>query len=351
MTQVLYQSEPLTDGSNCYLNGRPWEEQEARLRKLSNEALARCHLEPRQLRLAGHMGNFGYSDFALAVVTEGPEPSHLVTVHFPYDDFPLDEVHRQVASMCSWLLALDRDTELEIQIPVADEAGAICQLLDHRPDGPAAVCTVQRWVKGKDIAKEDEPINLPKATMHELGIVLGRLHNHGRTWPRPDSFNRIRINWMGDVEEVERDHWKVRTDNNLSRDELALLQHTVEAVTRNRQARGEPWGLTHGDFRVLNCVEEEDRYKPIDFDLCALTHQFDDIGWCLVDVQAPEMRRGFLDGYASVTPQQSDFVRLVEGALIAARTRRCAWGGELPDCLIPECKKYLSDEPFLFGYK
>ena len=30
--------------------------------------------------------------------------------------------------------------------------------------------------------------------------------------------------------------------------------------------QGEPWGLTHRDFRVSNCVVGGDRYKPIDFD-------------------------------------------------------------------------------------
>ncbi len=37
--QRLYQSEDLTDGQNQYVNGRLWEEQEARLRKLASAAL------------------------------------------------------------------------------------------------------------------------------------------------------------------------------------------------------------------------------------------------------------------------------------------------------------------------
>ena len=75
---------------------------------------------------------------------------------------------------------------------------------------------------------------------------------------------------------------------------------------------------------------------------------YDDLGWCLIEVEVPEMRRAFLDGYVGSAPSQTDFVRLVEGALIAARTRRCAWGGPAPGCLIEECEKYLSEKPFLF---
>ena len=67
----------------------------------------------------------------------------------------------------------------------------------------------------------------------------------------------------------------------------------------------------------------------------------------VVNVSDDSMRRAFLDGYLSVAPQQPAFHRLVEGALIAARTRRCAYGGGLPPRLIPECKKYVSEEAFL----
>ena len=184
--QSLHQSEELADGQNSYVNGRPWEEQEARLCRLADEALSRCHLQAKQMSRAGHMGNFGYSDFALRVVTEDQEPSHLVTVRYPYDGFPLVEVHRQVTSLCAWLVAMDRQTELELQVPVADETGEFCQLLDHRPDGPAAACTVQRWVKGIDLVTEDEPVDLPEEALHELGGLLGGIHDHGRTWSWSD---------------------------------------------------------------------------------------------------------------------------------------------------------------------
>lgn len=354
----LYQNEPLTDGQNRFVNGRRWEDQEARLRKVADAALAKCGIVPQQMSIAQHMGNFGYSDFTLNVVTDGQEPSHTATVHYPYDHFALDEVHRQVASMCAWLFALDKDTDLDIAVPIVDETDALCQLIDHRPDGPAAVCTVQPYVKGKaiatiehkgwDLANEDEPIILPKETIHALGIVLGHIHTHGRTWSRPDGFNRFRIDWMENAKEVERDYWNERKDNKLSPDEQALLEQTIETITRNRKERSEPWGLTCGGFRVTTCVEHKGLYKPVSFNP-TLTYQFDDIGWLFVDISDYAMRQAFLDGYLSITPTLPDFLRLVEGALIAARTRRCAYGGKLPTRLIPEAKLYQAGEPFLLG--
>ena len=345
--QPLYQSEDLTDGQNSDVTGRPWEEQERRLRRLAEETLSRCGVSPRHMWRASQMGNFGYNDFALAVTTEGDAPSHLVTVRYAHEPFPLVEVHRQVASLCAWLAALARDTEVEVQVPVPDEAGEICQLLDHRPEGPAAVCTVQRWVPGEAVAGEDEPVELSEDTLRALGGLLGQVHNHGRAWSRPAGFNRMRIDWMRDVEEVNRDYWNARGDERLSKEELSVLRKTVAVLTEVRKRSGESWGLTHGDFRAGNCVEHEGRYAPIDFDTCALSYQLDDVGWFLVDVHNPDLRRAFLSGYARVIPMPS--LRLVEGALIAARTRRCAWGGPLPEGLIRQCERYLSEESFLFA--
>ena len=197
MTQ-RFQSEDLTDGSNGYLQNRPPKEGEADLRKLATQSLARCQVTPSQMRVAGQMGNFGYNDYALAVLTEPGEPSYLATVHYPYDGFPLDEVHREVGTMCSWLHALDHDTDVEIQVPIADDTGALCQLHDHRPDGLSAVCTVQRWVKGEDLVKDGDPVELPLATLHEIGTVLGRLHTHGAGWARMNDRVRIQTDWRRD---------------------------------------------------------------------------------------------------------------------------------------------------------
>jgi hypothetical protein len=357
--EVLYQSEMITEGNNDFINGRPWPDQEAILHQLAKEALEHCGLSCEEMTRAGHMGNFGYSDFALAVRTSGKSPSYLATVHYAYDDkFSLDEVHRQVASLCAWLFALGRDTALDIQVPLATNGG-LCQHIDHRPDGPAAVCTVQRWVAGKDIISEDiwegwdlkgdKAIDLQPEAMQKIGAVLGHIHTHGRTWSRPDGFNRMRTDWPTDLSELEYRFWNKRQDGDKPGEELELIRRTLDQLTRDRKAGGEPWGLTHGDFRMHNCVVDGDIYKPIDFDLCALSYQYDDIGWFFTDIQTPTLRRDFLDGYLDAAPQAADFLQLAEGALIAARVRRCAWGGKFPPRLVAECEKYLKGETFLLA--
>lgn len=149
---------------------------------------------------------------------------------------------------------------------------------------------------------------------------------------------------MSDVAELERE---VRSGH-LSRDEWAILWRAVEVIVPNREAHGEPWGLTHGDFRPGNCVEDQGHFKAIDFDLCTLTYQCDDLGWCFARVERAEMRRAFIEGYRSTTPVQEDFERLVEGALIAARIRLWSWGGPKPEGLLRECEWYLSGQRFLY---
>ena len=41
------------------------------------------------------------------------------------DVFPFDEMHRQVASFCAWLAALEAETDLDIQTPLTDGEGLI----------------------------------------------------------------------------------------------------------------------------------------------------------------------------------------------------------------------------------
>ena len=352
--QVFYQSEMITEGINDIING-PWEGQVEMLHQLATEALMNCGHRPTTLQRAGHMGNFGYSDYALAAVTDGQAPSHLVTVHYTYDDkFPFEEMHRQVASLCAWLFALDRDTDLDIQTPLADRSGALCQRIDHRPDGPAGVCTVQRWVAGRDIIGEelwegwdlkgDRALVLEPGAVGKMGALLGRVHAHGHTWSRPDGFNRMQNDWEEDLTELEYRFWQ---KGDKDPQDLVLVQRTLQEIAQTRKAQGEPWGLTHGDFRVSNCVVDVDNYKAIDFDLCNLSFQFDDIGWFLVDIAEPALRRAFLEGYQGMSPLGADFLRLVEGALMAARMRRCAWGGGYPEPLVSECRMYRAGEEFL----
>lgn len=359
--EVLYQNEMITEGKNEVIQG-PWEDQENMLHRLAAEALEACGLQGRSLRRVGHMGNFGFSDYALAAEADG-RPTHLVKVHFSYDDvFSFDEMHRQVASLCAWLAALDAQADLDIQAPLADRNGDLCQRIDHRPDGPAAVCTVQRWVKGRDVVgddiwegwdlKGDAAVDLTPADLNGMGAVLGRIHVHGRAWPRPDGFNRMRVDWPTDLSELEYRFWKEHQDGDKPAEELELIRRTLDRIARTRRERNEPWGLTHGDFKIHNCVVEQTPrgplHKPIDFDLSSLSYQYDDIGWFLLDISKPALRRAFLDGYAVAASLAADFMSLVEGALIAARVRRCAWGGKYPQQLPGECEQYLAGTAFLF---
>ena len=287
---------------------------------------------------ATHMGNFGFSDYGLAVVLEGPEPSYHLTVHFPYDDFSLIEMRRQLASMCAWMLALDQDTGLEIQVPIANESGDFCPLFDHRPIGPTAVVTLRRWVPGKPIAKEGTEAELSDGTVRKIGALLGELHRHSSSWAPPRRFSRFVADWECDLKEL------AHAEN------AELLQRVLSAVAKSREPGTEPWGITHGDFQASNVLADSDRLLPIDFDLCVMAHHYNDLGWFLLDVM-PSSGHAFIDAYVDTVAVPSDFERLMDGAYIAANVRRCAWGGDWrdPDTVIQACEAYLAGRSFLFG--
>jgi len=334
----VYQCEPLSAGSNRYLNGREWVDQEAALRRIAAEAAGSFGLGPKDKYCATHMGNFGFSDYGLAVVLEEAEPSYLLTVHFPYDDFSLIEMRRQLASMCEWMLALDRDTSIDIQTPVANGDGEFCPLFDHRPTGPAAVVTLRRWVPGKPIAESDSQADLTEEVSRRAGRVLGELHSHSSSWIPSRQFSRFHADWACDLEELAQgDNWE-------------LLSRAMSAVAEYREAAAEPWGITHGDFQASNLLADGDRLLPIDFDVCVMAHHYNDLGWFLQDL-VPGSHHAFVDGYRRVVAVPGDFERLMDGAYIAASIRRCAWGGDWrdPGTVVEACERYLAGRSFLFG--
>jgi len=340
-----YQSEKLAEGTNAYLDGLP-NTGHRELEDVAHAALNRCGISAAERRLAGQMGNFGYGDTSHAVLTGTPEPSFLLTLHVPYDGFPPDEVHREVETMYAWLADLDRSTTIDLQTPIEDADGRLCQI-HQLPNGLPVVCTVQRWVPGQDLVKDGEPVELDSETLASVGRMLRQVHAHGAEWARSTTPQRIRPDPMIDVAEVGTDTWGSRKERNATSEELALLERTVSQIVQARESSREPWGMAHGDFRATNCVEFEGQIKPIDFDLCTLTYQFDDLGWFLRDLKNQESCKVFLDGYHKAGPEIPEIVRQVEGAFIIAQIRGCAWGGPFPERLVVDCERFLVGKEFL----
>ena len=346
MTQ-RYQSEKLAALTTAYLAGLP-HHGHRELEAISHAALDRCGIQYTGKRLAGQMGNFGYNDTCHAVLTGEAEPSYLLSLHVPYDEFPPDEIHREVSTMCAWLADLDRSTTVDVQTPIPDADGELCHI--HRlPNGLPVVCTVQRWVSGQDLVKDGEPVVLDDSILEDVGSMLRQVHAHGAEWARLATPQRIRPDPIVDVAEIATDTWGERKERNATSAELAMVEATVRRIVDTRKSSDESWGMAHGDFRIGNCVELDGEVKPIDFDICTLTHQLDDVGWFLVDLAHATSFEPFLTGYHSGGSEIDEFIHRVEAAFIIAEVRMCAWGwnGPFPDRIVADCESFLAGKRFL----
>ena len=83
---------------------------------------------------------------------------------------------------------------------------------------------------------------------------------------------------------------------------------------------------------------------PLDFNLCTLTYQSEDLGWFLLDIKDQSSRQPLLSGYHSAGPEIGGLIRQVEAAFIIAQVRTCAWGGPFPERLVEDCERYLTEE-------
>ena len=89
-----------------------------------------------------------------------------------------------IESEIDWLEALHRDRVAEVIEPVADRSGAIIQTLVSRQGGPDRFAVMFKFLDGTEPSPDDDL--LPWFEM--LGELTARLHQHAKSWQRPQGF-------------------------------------------------------------------------------------------------------------------------------------------------------------------
>jgi Ser/Thr protein kinase RdoA (MazF antagonist) len=196
--------------------------------------------------------------------------------------------------------------------------------------------------------------------MSEVGAVLGKLHQHSRTWDRPNDFRRPE----NESERIGRNITRLKEAANAGRipaSSFEILDRATQLYkTEMSEARSpDTWGLVHGDFKCGNCVVSGDRISPIDLDWCCFGYYLGDIGWFFAVHDMPRaLREAFLEGYSQQVPLDENVLRLIEGTFIEAWIRLEAWCSEnakhrfegLPHFVDAACRAYLDGQPFVMDW-
>lgn len=178
-----------------------------------------------------------------------------------------------IRSELAWLAALRRDTPLPVQRPRAGCDGDDVQQVSHPGVPGERSCSLLGWVPGPRVGTR-------RGLDHQrrMGRLCGILHEHGRRWKRPRSFERmrwdehtmLRVPAWGDPLAAPGLRRRDRDLFARTRDEAAgALQAFPKTPTR--------FGLIHADLHGWNVVRQGDAVVPIDFDDCGF-------GWFLHDI-------------------------------------------------------------------
>lgn len=261
-----------------------------------------------------------------------------------------EDVRGHYRSHLLWLLALDRDSGITVQVPRPSVSGDLVVSLG--PSSGERLASLLTWVEGSPLWPEGGDPD--PDSLRDLGGLLARLHHHGESWRRPED---VVLPYAGsdDLEETLERFYPAMADGGLSGGDAFQVESVLNAVDdhlRKIERSGSSRGPLHGAFTSRSCVRLRDDLRPVGFDRCCIGWYLSEIGSLFdVDRLAPPHRRHVLDGYDAVRPLPGHAMRTIEGFLIQSRISRSAESGfgadEFHDFLWDECARYIAGYPFL----
>lgn len=167
----------------------------------------------------------------------------------------------------------------------------------------------------------------------QLGEITARLHDHARSWSRPESFTRF--TWDFDTALGPSGHWGRWQDGMaVGPEEEEVLGRCAQRVGDRLQRWGkgqDRFGLVHADMRLANLLVKEDRVTVIDFDDCGLSWYLYDLGSSLSFIEhepyVPDLVEAWVTGYQRVAPLSAADVQELATFIMLRRLLLVAWIG------------------------
>src|SRR5436190_2272836 len=156
-----------------------------RLKVMARKALDDFGIEDATLVPLEHMAN---TTFRVEAADVG---RYVMRIEAPSSSTALPpRTEEQVRSEMEWLVALTRDTDLVIPVPVSTRDNGLLTRVEVEGVPEAQVCVLFRWIDGRFINKGLTPTHIER-----VGVFTARLHEHttkqfvppaGFTRPYPD---------------------------------------------------------------------------------------------------------------------------------------------------------------------
>jgi Ser/Thr protein kinase RdoA (MazF antagonist) len=341
---------------NDRLDHLPPELRAQRYQRLAEAALARYAIgDAVTTFVAHHNGGVLYH----AQTTNGQRYALKVLAPRSAADAPTPQ---GIRSVLLWLAALARQTDLVIQEPVADRSGELLCAVAYPDLREPFRCSLQRWVEGEHAGGD-----VRQAQAYQVGVLLGRLHQHGSQWVpsvvvEAQEFDEA---WLADQAQAL---FMVVGLGVVSAAEWTTLEAAQRLISDQMRALGREravWGPIHGDLHQDNVLFCGGEAQAIDFDRLYRAHFAFDVGVSLYHLlylpgaAGAETRRALLDGYRSIRALDLASGVGLEAFICAAALANLAFQASLPeerssprfasnvrDLVTNYCRKLVVGEPF-----
>jgi Ser/Thr protein kinase RdoA (MazF antagonist) len=305
-----------------------------RLRHLGRAALTRYGVSEARLTLLRHEHNTTFR-------VDSAAAAYLLRINRPGVYTPA-----VVESELTWLVALERDTDLGVPEPVAARDGSL--LVVARADGvpEPRSCVLLRWLDGRFVDRRLAPAHLRR-----IGVLAARLQEHAASWTPPSGFRRPRVDTLTGAAKAAsaassaraamgREHPSLEdgeraielVETLVSRADAATVARALDVVrgtTSELERDGDAFGLLHGDLHYENVLFKDSAARAIDFDDCGWGFFLYDLAVALREVEdRPEYDRlqdALLEGYAGVRPLPEGHARHLAALNVLRRLQILMW--------------------------
>ncbi len=240
-----------------------------------------------------------------------------------------------VSAELDWLIALRRDTPLEVPSPVPTSAGPLLTIAATPGVTRPHICVLFRWLPGRLLRH-----GLTPQQMERVGELMAHLQNHASRWGPPPDFTRGRVDWPIDSarwlpdpfapEVVTYVHALV--SNSLTEAEAEQVMAVLARVRASEQTLGQgndAFGLIHADLHYGNLLFAKGTVRAIDFDDCGFGPYLYDLAVMLSAIldwaEYPALRAGLLAGYRRVRPLLVEHEAHIDTFIALRRVQDALW--------------------------
>jgi Ser/Thr protein kinase RdoA (MazF antagonist) len=322
--------------------------------ELAEQALQHYTLGATQLRFIQHNAGMVFRVEAPAIGRQ-----YLLKLHERIGDGSNPSA-AQLEIGLGWLASVGRETDLVVQMPIANTNGYFVSQV-HMSDAPPVSCTVQDWLDG-ELPNGD----FSASQARQIGALMATLHTHSQQYPLGHGLPATRHDANALAEHVgilraALDHELLPTTS------FTIITAAQQQITRlidNLGTAPDVWGPVHGDLHYDNLLLCGNEIRPIDFTGLRLAHYLYDIGVTLYHIhhQGPDIRRALIEGYQPIRALSAADLRATEAFVAYAAIDNLAWNSTIPEQVASAlfrrnlqqlvehfCSAVAESRPFLFS--